>query len=165
MGAALGDLDSPARAEYESRMNAGIRMNVLGTAAILFLVAACSTNTTTTAPGGSTPAETPSETPSDTPPDESSGVDPEAPAVIRVVADGKGYTPDTIKIKVGTPTVVEFVLKTEQTCARDLLIPDLEIEKRLVVNKPLRVEVPANEARTYDFECAMQMYKGTIVVE
>lgn len=143
-------------------------MNVLGTAAILFLVAACSTNTTTTpAPGGSTPAETPSETPSDTPPDEGSagGGDPEAPAVIRVVADGKGYTPDAIKIKVGTPTVVEFVLKTEQTCARDLVIPDLEIEKRLVVNKPLRVEVPANAARTYDFECAMQMYKGTIVVE
>ena len=38
-------------------------------------------------------------------------------------------------------------------------------EKRLVVNKPLRVEVPSNEARTYDFECAMEMYKGTIIVE
>ena len=146
-------------------MNAGIRLNVLGTAAILFLVAACSTNTTTTpAPGGSTPAETPSETPSDTPPDEGSA-EPEAPTVIRVVADGKGYTPDTIKIKVGAPTVVEFVLKTEETCARDLVIADLDIEKRLVVNKPLRVEVPSTEARTYDFECSMQMYKGTIVVE
>ena len=146
-------------------MNAGIRMNVLGTAAILFLVAACSTTTTTTpAPGGSTPAETPSETPSDTPPDEGSA-EPAEPTVIKVVADGKGYTPDTIKVKLGTPTVVEFVLKTDQTCARDLVIPDLKIEKRLAVNKPLRVEVPSDEARTYDFECAMEMYTGTIVVE
>lgn len=146
-------------------MNAGIRMNVLGAAAILFLVAACSTTTTTPAPapGGSTPAETPS----DTPPDEASGgsAEPEAPTVIRVVADGKGYTPDTIKIKRGTPSVVEFVLKTNETCARDLVIPDLKVEKRLVVDKPLRVEVPSDEARTYDFECAMEMYTGTIVVE
>ena len=147
-------------------MNAGIRKNLLGAAAILFLVAACSTNTTTTttAPGGSTPAETPSETPSDTPADEGSA-EPTAPTVVRVVADGKGYTPETIKVKLGTPTVVEFVLKTEETCARDLVIPDLDIEKRLDVNKPLKVEVPSDKARTYDFECSMQMYKGTIVVE
>ena len=150
-------------------MNAGIRMNVLATAAILFLVAACSTNTTTTpAPGGSTPAETPSDTPSDTPADDGTSAaadEPPAPTTIQVVADSHGYKPDTIKIKRGSAAVVEFVLKTEETCARDLLIPDLKVEKRLVMNKPLRVEVPTDEARTYDFECAMEMYTGTIVVE
>jgi hypothetical protein len=146
-------------------MIAGTRTNVLATTAILFFVAACSTNTTTTAPGGSTPAETPSETASETPSDTTPDTETPAPKPIRIVASGKGYTPSTVTIKRGTPTVVEFVLTTEETCARDLVIPDLDIEKRLVVNVPLRVEVPADEARTYDFECSMQMYKGTIVVE
>lgn len=86
-------------------------------------------------------------------------------AAIKVVADERGYTPSTITLKRGGPAVIEFTLTTNETCARDVVIPDLDIEKRLVLNVPVSIEIPVKEARTYGFECGMGMDKGTIVVE
>lgn len=84
---------------------------------------------------------------------------------LRIIADERGYTPSSITIKRGTSATIQFMLTTDQTCAQDLVIPDLKIEKKLPLNVPVNIEIPASEPRTYGFECGMKMFKGSIIVE
>lgn len=81
------------------------------------------------------------------------------------VADERGYTPKSITIKRGQPATIEFRRTTDQTCARDVAIPDLKIEKALPLDEVVRIEIPASEPRTYTFQCGMAMFKGSIIVE
>ena len=87
------------------------------------------------------------------------------PSAIKVVADERGYTPSRVVLKRGQPGRVQFKLTTEQTCAREVVIPDLKIDKRLPLDEPVVIEIPTSEPRTFPFECGMAMFKGTIVVE
>ena len=53
---------------------------------------------------------------------------------------------------------------TEETCARDVVFPELNIKEPLPLNKPVTVRVPADAAKTYTFQCGMGMYKSSLIV-
>jgi plastocyanin domain-containing protein len=85
-----------------------------------------------------------------------------------VTADEHGFTPSSVTIPKGAPgskTKLTFTRVTEQTCAREVVVPDLKINQPLPLNQPTSVEVPADEPHTWTFQCGMAMYKGSVVVK
>ena len=93
---------------------------------------------------------------------------PAAPGELRVTASERGFSPDSLSIPKGTPgslATVSFVRTTDQTCAIEVVFPDLDIKKPLPLNQVVAINVPSDTARTLTFQCGMGMYKGALLVK
>jgi plastocyanin domain-containing protein len=87
---------------------------------------------------------------------------------LRVTAGDHGFTPTSLVVpkgEAGATAPVTFVRTTDETCAREVVFPELGIKKDLPLKTPVTVEVPADSARTLTFQCGMAMYKGALVVK
>jgi plastocyanin domain-containing protein len=102
---------------------------------------------------------------------ESQSADPPIPPAppgvqqTKVVVDGKGFTPSEVKVDKGKPASLVFVRTTDSTCAKQVVFPELKLEKELPLNTPVKVDVPTTEARTLTFQCGMAMYKSSVLVQ
>jgi plastocyanin domain-containing protein len=85
-------------------------------------------------------------------------------AIEIVVKDGV-YQPSTIKIAANKDTVITFTRVDASPCSETLLIPDLDINATLPLNKKVSVSIPALLPRRYAFHCQMKMYLGELIVE
>lgn len=84
---------------------------------------------------------------------------------LKVTADETGFTPSSVALAKGQPATIEFTRTTDNTCAREVVFPGLDVKKDLPLNTPVAISVPASEAKTYTFQCGMGMYKGSVVVQ
>jgi plastocyanin domain-containing protein len=88
------------------------------------------------------------------------------PACVR--ATDHGFVPARVVVPKGAPgskTTITFTRETDDTCALDVVFPELGVKKPLPLNEAVVVEVPTDEARTLTFQCGMAMYKSAVVVE
>ncbi|WP_394821130.1 cupredoxin domain-containing protein [Pendulispora albinea] len=83
----------------------------------------------------------------------------------KVEANEKGFTPSTIAVKKGSTTHLVFTRTTADTCATEVVFPDLGIQKELPVGKPVSVDIPADQDKTLRFACGMGMFNGKVVVK
>jgi plastocyanin domain-containing protein len=84
-----------------------------------------------------------------------------------VVADEHGFTPSSVTITKGAPgskATLTFTRTSDDTCARDVVFPDLSIKKPLPLNVPVTLDVPSDAEKTLTFQCGMAMYKSSVVV-
>ncbi len=84
-----------------------------------------------------------------------------------VTASERGFQPSTLQLPAGGPgshTTVSFLRTSDDTCATDVVFPDLKIEQKLPLDQVVRVEVPTDSAKTLAFQCGMGMFKGKVVV-
>jgi plastocyanin domain-containing protein len=84
-------------------------------------------------------------------------------SLLITVASGT-YTPSRIKIEKHKAVSLTFLRKDPSPCAETLLIPDLNINETLVLNKSVTIELPGLAEGTYAFHCQMKMYKGELNV-
>lgn len=82
----------------------------------------------------------------------------------RVTADDDGFKPSSVTLKKGAPATLVFTRKTDQTCATEVVFPELGIEKDLPRGVPVSIAVPTDQARTLTFQCGMGMYKSAVVI-
>jgi RND family efflux transporter MFP subunit len=77
----------------------------------------------------------------------------------------KGFEPDKVGLRAGSPARLTFVRITDKTCGTEVVFPSLNIKRALPLNEPIAIEF--TPARTGDiaFVCGMNMLKGLIVVE
>jgi plastocyanin domain-containing protein len=93
---------------------------------------------------------------------------PPAPAGVqqaKVRVDNKGFSPSEVKLEKGKPAQLFFVRMSDDTCAKEVVFPELKIEKDLPLNTPVRVDIPTTEARTLTFQCGMAMYKSSVLIQ
>jgi plastocyanin domain-containing protein len=86
----------------------------------------------------------------------------------RVVVGEHGFDPTSLVVPkggAGATVAVTFLRTTDETCAKEVIFPDVGIKKDLPLKTPVTVDVPADTARTLTFQCGMAMYKGALVVK
>jgi plastocyanin domain-containing protein len=91
---------------------------------------------------------------------------PECPTC--VVADERGFTPSSVTLAkgaAGSKATLTFTRTSDETCARDVVFPELSIKKPLPLNTPVTLDVPTDEGKTLTFQCGMAMYKSSVVVQ
>ena len=81
-----------------------------------------------------------------------------------VEVNGEGFQPSTIKLKAGVPAKVTFVRKTDETCAKEVVIKEYNIDRKLPLNEPKKVEFTPRKG-VFIFACGMDKLKGKLIVE
>ena len=81
-----------------------------------------------------------------------------------IEVNGEGFQPSTIKLKAGVPAKVTFMRKTDETCAKEVVIKDYNIDRKLPLNEPVTVEFTPRKGE-FIFACGMDMLKGKLIVE
>ena len=83
----------------------------------------------------------------------------------KVIVDDKGFTPSRVDVPKGKPASLVFVRTTDDTCAKEVVFPDLKLEKDLPLRTAVNIDIPTTEARTLTFQCGMAMYKSAVVIQ
>ena len=75
-----------------------------------------------------------------------------------------GFEPASLTLKRGVPARITFLRTTDDTCATKVVFPELNIEKDLPKNTPVKIDVPTDKEQKLTFQCGMGMYKSSVVV-
>lgn len=84
---------------------------------------------------------------------------------VEVTASANGFSPKNVAVKKGEATTLVFTRTTDETCATEVVFPEIKLKKDLPLNKQVAVELPVDTARTLAFECGMGMFKSAVVIE
>jgi plastocyanin domain-containing protein len=76
----------------------------------------------------------------------------------------KGFEPSSLKLKAGMPAKVTFVRKTDATCAKEVVIKEYKINRKLPLNEPVTIEFTPRKGE-FTFACGMDMIRGKLIVE
>lgn len=92
---------------------------------------------------------------------------PSADGKVAIAVTKNGFEPADIKVSAGKPVTLVFTRKTDETCAKDIVlhVDDKQtIEKDLPLNQPVEVSVTFPKAGDLTYACGMDMVKGQIHV-
>ena len=88
----------------------------------------------------------------------------DVPGAIPITASGKGFEPSSVKVKKGVPATLVFTRTSDDTCATEVVFPELSIKKDLPKGVAVAIAVPTEKEQTLTFQCGMGMYKSSVVV-
>jgi plastocyanin domain-containing protein len=91
-----------------------------------------------------------------------------SPKRIEISVTEAGFEPNKVTVKAGEEVTLAFTRKTDETCAKEvvLYVNDKEkVEKKLPLNQVVTVKVKFSKAGELGYACGMNMYKGVIVVQ
>lgn len=111
--------------------------------------------------GEPAPEPAPEPSPAAAPGPPPAGPVPES-VTIRVTKDG--FSPATVTVHAGAPVRLTFLRTTDQTCAKEIVVPSLKIRRPLPLDQPVVVTFTPAKAGSVDFVCGMGMLKGAVVV-
>jgi plastocyanin domain-containing protein len=87
---------------------------------------------------------------------------------VAITVTEKGFEPDGIRVAAGKPVTLVFTRKTDNTCAKEVVIEQADgtkIEKPLPLDQPIEIATTFPTAGTLAYACGMDMVKGTITVQ
>lgn len=86
------------------------------------------------------------------------------PGSVLVNVNMVGFDPDVIEAKVGQPLKLAFFRPNAANCGREVVFPDLGIQKELPPGQTTVVEITPTKTGPLVFECGMKMLKGQLIV-
>jgi len=75
-----------------------------------------------------------------------------------------GFEPDRVNVAKGVPLKLVVTRRTDETCAKEIVIPDENIKADLPLNKPVTLTFTPKRAGELKYSCGMGMYTGVLVV-
>jgi plastocyanin len=91
------------------------------------------------------------------------------PAATRfeITVTDEGFKPDDLKVPAATPVTLVFTRKTDQTCAKEVVITldGKKIQKVLPLNTPVEIAATFPTAGKVSYACGMDMMKATLTVQ
>lgn len=77
-----------------------------------------------------------------------------------------GYSPSVLHLPADKPITLEWVTENTQTCARSVVIPELEYQKILPSSGRVELDIPAQPKGTViRYTCSMGMYPSEFVFD
>jgi len=99
------------------------------------------------------------------PTSETASIEDSSGALVLNVGNG-GYSPRTLHARADMPLKLNMVTRNTYSCARDFVIPALNIEQLLPASGTLVIDIPAQKkGSVMQFTCSMGMYTGEIVFD
>lgn len=86
------------------------------------------------------------------------------PGAVAVTADDHGFSPSSVTFKKGAPASLVFTRTTDDTCATEVVFPELDVKKPLPKGTPVKIDVPTDKDQKLTFQCGMGMYKSSVVI-
>ena len=84
---------------------------------------------------------------------------------IDIKISGHTYTPASVNVQKGKPVRLHFTRDEKPTCGDELVIPALNIKKKVELNQFTTIEITPQQSGELEFTCGMNMMKGKIVVQ
>lgn len=81
-----------------------------------------------------------------------------------VTVSARGFEPSRIAVRAGKPIRLAFTRVDAQNCIRQVVIPELGVQRDLPPGRMVVIDLPPQRARELHFSCGMGMYKGSLVV-
>ena len=86
--------------------------------------------------------------------------------VLVLIVENNGYSPATLHAPAGQELTLELVTDRTRSCARDFVIPALQVYELLPETGRVSVAIPAQESGAQiRFTCSMGMYTGIILFD
>ncbi len=96
--------------------------------------------------------------------DKNSGAAKPVEGNVPVTVDQEGFKPSSVTFKKGAAAALVFTRTTDQTCATEVVFPELNIKKALPKNTPVSIAIPTDKEQKLTFQCGMGMYKSSVVI-
>jgi len=85
---------------------------------------------------------------------------------VQISVTEAGFEPARAMIPKGQPITLVISRKTDQTCAKEIVISSLNIRRDLPLNQAVRIELPADViGDSLSYACGMDMYAGAIIAQ
>ena len=84
---------------------------------------------------------------------------------VHVDVTERGFEPADVKVPAGKAVTLVMTRKTDQTCAKEVLFPSLNQRYPLPLNQAVRIELPASQKGTLNYQCGEKMIGGQVVIE
>jgi plastocyanin domain-containing protein len=89
---------------------------------------------------------------------------PAGPRVVEMAVTDDGFVPANVTLKANEPVTFRVTRKTDETCAKDLLIEGTDIKLALPLNTAVEVAWTPTKAGKVKFGCAMDMMIGGVLL-
>jgi len=83
---------------------------------------------------------------------------------VPITVDAKGFSPSSVDVKKAEKVQLVFTRTSNDTCATEVVFPDINVKKDLPLNKAVAIDVPTDATRTLTFQCGMGMFKSKVVI-
>ena len=87
------------------------------------------------------------------------------PQVVQLAVTDRGFEPARAEVPRGQAFTLVITRKSDQTCAKEILIPALNERRPLPLNQAVRIDVPHGVVDTLNYICGMHMFGGTIAAK
>lgn len=88
----------------------------------------------------------------------------EQPRTIEIAVTANGFEPAHVKVTKGQPLKLVVTRKTDDTCAREIVIADENIKADLPLNKPVTLSFTPKRTGEIKYACGMGMITGVLEV-
>ncbi len=88
----------------------------------------------------------------------------EKPRKIEISVTANGFEPARVNVKKGEPLELVVTRKTDDTCAKEIVIPDENIKAVLPLGKPVTLAFTPQRNGEIRYACGMNMVTGVLVV-
>lgn len=89
---------------------------------------------------------------------------PAVPSGGGVVRVRGGYEPDVVRARAGEPIRIAFVREETASCSERVMFPAFGKSAMLPCGQRIVVELPPVAPGVYEFTCAMNTLRGTLIV-
>ena len=83
---------------------------------------------------------------------------------IEIAVTANGFEPARVKVTKGEPLKLVVTRKTDETCAKEILIPDENLKAELPLNKPVTLSFTPKRTGEIRYSCGMNMFTGVLQV-
>ena len=83
----------------------------------------------------------------------------------KMIVTPKGFEPSALTFRAGVPVRITVVRTTDETCAKEIVIPAFDLKRALPLNAAVNIEFTPEKAGELKFLCGMEMLHGTITVK
>lgn len=116
-------------------------------------------------PGESEAAQTQENTTTTTPKQTELDITKETNPKIEMMVTPTGYTPNVIKVKKGVPVELNITNPGDNSCFSTFMMPDFDLNNVNLKAGTTKLTFTPDKEGEYTFNCGMNMFKGTVIVE